>query len=99
MAFHADYLLMTHGNPQVITDFMKNLDESYGKNDPLTVTRGKLHEHLGMTIYFRIEGKCMFSQCDSIKKFWIPLPADLRGPNCVTPATEDSFKVNFGAEN
>ena len=68
VVFHVDNLLMTHGCLQAITDFVKKLDEVCGKNDPLAVTRGKLHECLGMTIDFRTEGKCMFSQHDSIKK-------------------------------
>ena len=40
----------------------------------------------------------MFSQCDSIKKFWMSLLEYLRGPNSATPAPEDLFKVDVGAE-
>ena len=77
VVFHVDDLLTTHGHPQIITNFLKKLDEVCGNNDPLTMTRGKLHEHLGATIDFRIEGKCMFSQYCSIKKCWASLPEDL----------------------
>ena len=94
MAFHTNDLLMAHGHSQVIADFVKKLDEAHVKNDLLNVTRGKLSECLGMTIDLRTEGKRMFSQHDSIKKFWMPLLEDLHGPNSTIRALEDLFKAD-----
>ena len=98
VAFHVADVLMTHRCSQVIANFVKNVDEVHVKNNHLTVTRGKLHECLDITIDFRIEVKCVFSQCDSIKKFWMSLLEDLRGPNDTTLALEDLFKVDVGVE-
>lgn len=61
--FHIDDVLMTHALANAVTEHVKLLDEGHGRNDPLTVTRGKLHEHLGMTLDFRMKD-------DAIKMFW-----------------------------
>ena len=36
----------------MMTDCAKKLDENHGSKGLLTVTRGKLHRHLGMTLEF-----------------------------------------------
>ena len=84
--------------PQVFTCHTKKLDESYGQNDPLTFTKGKMHECLGVTIDFRTEGKCMFTQHDSIKKIGMTLPDDLRGVSKSTSDPVNAFKLDEQAE-
>ena len=71
----------------------------HGRLDPLTVTRGKTHEYLGMTLNFEdIKGACIITQCDFIKKLHNSLPQELKGPYRKTPAPPDLFKVNKNAE-
>ena len=50
--FHMDDL--THLRSNNFTDHTKLLDEVHGSQDPLTVTRGKAHEHIVMTIDFSL---------------------------------------------
>ena len=64
------------------------------KNDPLSVTRGKLHEYLGMNLDFRKEGSVVFTRHDAIKKFWSILPDDLRGKHESVPAPENSLTLD-----
>ena len=64
----------------------------------MTITRGSIHEYLGMTIDFRMKGRCIFSQYDTIKKFWMSLPEDLRGPYKPMPAPDNLFKVDVNTE-
>ena len=49
--FHIDHVLMSHESTCVVTDHIKLLD-----NDPLTVTRGNMHEYLGIILDFRQKG-------------------------------------------
>ena len=46
LVFHVDDLLISHVKPQAVTNCVKTLDVAHGRNEPLKVTRGKLHEHL-----------------------------------------------------
>jgi len=96
--FHVDDLMLAHVMPVVVTEHIKLLDGVYGTNDPLTVTRGKVHEFVGMTIDFSLKQGVAFSQYDYIKKFWNELPEDLKGPYKNTPALENLFKVDRNAK-
>ena len=96
--FHIDDLMISHKLPQVVTEQIKLLDEVYGKHDPLTVTRGKIHEYLGITIDFSLKRGVAFSQFDFVKKFWSSLPEDLKGPYRNTPAPDYLFKIDKNAQ-
>ena len=74
LILHTDDSLMAYVLPRATTDCAKKLDTSCGQNYYLTVTKGKIHEHLGVTKYFRIEGRRMLTQRDSIKKIWTTFP-------------------------
>ena len=50
--YHIDDILLSHFQPETVTDYIKRLESKYAHLDPLTVTRGKLHEYLGMTVDF-----------------------------------------------
>ena len=94
LLFPVDDVMLSHVMANVVSDHMKLLDEVCGKNDPLTVTRGKIHECLGMTIDFRTKGRVAFSQHDAIKKFWMSLPEELKGPCRSVLAPDNLFKVD-----
>ena len=94
LMFHIDDVIMTHVFNNVVTDHIKLLDEKHGRNDPLSVTRRKSHEYLGMTLDFRKEGSVSFTQHDAIKTFWSSLPDDVRGKHKSVPAPENLFKLD-----
>ena len=94
LLFHIDDVMLTHVLHNAVKECIKRLDDVCGKNDPLTVTRGKIHENLGMTIDFRIKGQVAFSQHDAIKKFWASFLPELKGPHRSTPAPDNLFKVD-----
>jgi hypothetical protein len=48
--WHVDNLKISHVDPQVVTDVISQLNGEFGKEAPLTITRGKVHEYLGMVI-------------------------------------------------
>ena len=94
--FHIDDLLMAHKHAHIVTLFIKKLEHVYGKRDPLTVTRGLLHEYLGMTFDLREKGEVALSQYDFVKKLYDELPDDMKtGRYRYTPAPDNLFKVNY----
>ena len=44
-------------NKDVVSIVIDYLSSRYGKEAPLTVTRGKLHRFIGMSIDYSIDGK------------------------------------------
>ena len=44
-------------NKDVVAIFIVYLSSRYGKEAPLTVTRGNVHRFLGMSIDYSIDGK------------------------------------------
>ena len=85
---------MAHSSSTVGSKHVKLLDGAYGTKDPLTITRGKLHEHLSITIDFNLKLGLSFSQCDFIKKLIKDLPDELKRSSRTTLAPSDLFKID-----
>ena len=59
--FYINDLLVSHKLPHIVTLFIKKLEAEYAKRDPLTVTRGLVHEYLGMNFDLRASGQVALS--------------------------------------
>ena len=92
--FQVDNLLMSHIQPHVVTLFIKKLEVEYGQQEHLTVTQGKVHEYLGITIDFLVSGRCAMSQYNCIKKLWLSLPDNWKGGYRNKPAGEYFFDIS-----
>ena len=68
------------------------LDSEHGSNELLKFTRVDVHRCIGISLHFRIEGSCVFSQFNTIKKFWLSFPEYFRRPRRIPPAPEKIFK-------
>jgi hypothetical protein len=55
--WHVDDLKISHVDPEVVTEVIDLLEQEFGKEAPLTKTRGHVHDYLGMTIDFSCAGK------------------------------------------
>ena len=67
-------------NPDVVTDILNKLEDKYGGEEaPLTVTRGKIHDYLGMVIDYTTPGKVKFSMDQYIEEMLNELPEDMKG--------------------
>ena len=88
-----DNLKISHVDPKVVTDIIDKLQQNFGKEAPLTVTRGKIHDYLGMKIDYSEEGKVKITMEDYIKNMLEDLPDDMQGTT-KTPAAGHLFKVN-----
>ena len=84
---------ISHGDSRVVDGIIKMLEEEFGKEAPLTICQGKIHDYLGMTLDFSIDGKVQISMEEYIRNMLTELPEDMDGM-ATTPATEHLFKVN-----
>jgi hypothetical protein len=55
--WHVDDLKISHVKQEVLEDLINVLNERYGKLEPLTMTRGHLHDYLGMTLDYSTPGQ------------------------------------------
>ena len=70
------------------------LDKEYGKEAPLVVTRGKVHEYLGMTIDFSEDGKVKFYMQNYIKALLAEAQEEIMKGSATTPAANHLFQIN-----
>jgi hypothetical protein len=78
---------------EVIEGVLELLNGRYGKKKPLVTTRGKVHEYLGMTLDFSVDGKVKVIMQDYIKEMLDELESDMDGI-AATPAAPHLFTVN-----
>ena len=93
VVFHVDDGIVSHEDPEEVTKFLELLKSVYGKTDPLTIRRKKIHEYLGMTLDFTKEGSVTISMYDYVKKLLDKIPESMRGTK-PTAAPEYLFKTN-----
>ena len=48
--WHVDDIKISHKNQQVVNKILEAMNAEYGKETPLTITHGPMHEYLGMKI-------------------------------------------------
>jgi len=61
--WHVDDLKISHVEKNVVEDMIRRLCERFGKESPLTISRGKVLEYLGLTLDYSVCGKVKFSMC------------------------------------
>jgi len=71
------------------------LDGEFGKEEPLSKSRGKVHEYLGMTLDFSNPGQVMVDMSDYVRYVIADMPDDMKG-TAATPAAAHLFSVNEG---
>jgi hypothetical protein len=57
IVWHVDDLKILHLDPNAVTSIIKLIDDEFGKEAPITVTQGKIHDYLGMTLDYTEKGK------------------------------------------
>jgi hypothetical protein len=91
--WHVDDIKVSHLNPDVVTKTLVLINEEYGKETPLTVTRGLMHDYFEMTIDFSHEGQVRFTMFDYISNMLDGIPDDMKGESA-TPAGAHLFQVD-----
>ena len=79
IGWHMDDLKISHIDSEVVDDILNKLDERYGKEAPMVTTRGKIHDYLGMTLDYNIEGKLQITMFGYIAKIIEEFSMELDG--------------------
>ena len=90
--WHVDDLKTSHVDPAVVSSVLADIDMEYGKIEKMTITRGKVHKYLGMTIDYSSPGKLIFSMTNYIGKIHDNIPEYMKGESA-TPAANHLFDI------
>jgi hypothetical protein len=93
MIYHFDNLKISHVESTVVSNTIRKLEEVFGQEAPLTITRGKYHEYLGMYLDFSKKGKVTVDLKKFVTEFISQVPADMSEFNN-TPASLHLLQVN-----
>ena len=94
VSWHVDDLKISHKSPIVVTEFIDWIKRMYGKIGKVKVTRGKIHEYLGMKLDYSQDGKFIVDMVDYITKMVEEYYEDQKSPTKVTsPWTDQLFQV------
>jgi hypothetical protein len=91
--WHVDDLKISHVKPSVVSDIIRKLEEVFGQEAPLTITRGKYHKYLGMYLHFSRKGKVTVDLKKFVTEFISQVPADMSG-FANTPASLHLLQIN-----
>ena len=98
IAWYVDDLKISHKSQDVLEEVFKELQCEFGKEAPLTVSRGKQHSYLGMQIDYTEDGKVKFTMPHMIDEIIGQLPLSLSNGPSSTPAANHLFQVNKDAQ-
>ena len=91
--WHVDDLKISHCDSNIVTSVISQIEDEFGREAPITKTRGKIHDYLGMVLDYSIPGKVKICMFDYIKKLIDESPPDMEGESA-TPAGLHLFEIN-----
>jgi hypothetical protein len=77
----------------VVDNVRELLETQYGKQALLSITRGKKHDYLGMTLDFSKDGKVKILMIHYIQKMLAKIPGNMDG-EAARPTANHLFEVN-----
>ena len=85
-------------DPKVNDEFHKWLQAEYAQVKDVTVTRGKRHVYLGMTLDYSTEGEVKVDMVDYVKEMVSEFPEELKKIRSAYPANGHLFDTNKGSK-
>lgn len=67
--WHADDLKISHAEKNIVEDIIRLLNEKFGKESPLTTSRGRLLKYLDMMLDYTTKGKVKISMYEYVGKY------------------------------
>ena len=93
VVWHVDDLKLSHADDQEVGKFIRQMEDTFGKDTPLTVSRGKTHEYLGMSLDYRHKGEVRINMEHYIDMMLRDAPQEMDGTS-KAPAASHLFKTN-----
>ena len=94
VGWHVDDIMVSHVDKSVVEGIISQFNSEYGVEAPLTITRGKIHDYLGMKIDFSTPGQVKFTMDPYIDTLIQEIPEDLVHGPASTPAGQHLFQAN-----
>jgi hypothetical protein len=95
VSWHIDDLKVGHKVPEIIDNFILWVKKQYGSIGEVKVTRGKIHEHLGMKLDFSRKGQVMIDMRDYVETMRQAFPQEeLVRKKVSSPWHDNLFKVD-----
>ena len=93
VVWHVDDLKVSHMDAKEVGTFIQQMEETFGKDTPLSVSRGKTHEYLGMSLDFHSKGEVRIDMEHYIDMMLCNAPKEMDSTS-KTPAAAHLFKTN-----
>ena len=93
VVWHVDDLKVSHVDGTEVEKFVRQMEETFGKDTPLTVSRGQVHDYLGMTLDFRTKGEVQIKMEHYVDMMLQDTLDKMKG-TATTPVAPHLFKVN-----
>jgi hypothetical protein len=93
VSWHVDDLKISHVESEVVTEFLTWIKMKYGKIGEVKITRGKIHEYLGMKLNYTEEGKFTIDMVEYITKMVVEYFKETKPRKVSSPWTDNLFKV------
>ena len=90
--WHVDDLKVSHVDAKEVGKFIHQMEETFGKETPLSVSHGKTHEYLGMSLDFGSKDKVRINMEHYIDMMLHDAPKEMDGISS-TPAAAHLFKT------
>ena len=91
--WHVDDLKISHVESKVVDTVIEMLEATFGKEAPMSKSRGKVHDYLGMVLDFRERKVLGVDMSKYIRAMIDEMPRDMRG-RARTPAAAHLFNIN-----
>ena len=93
VVWHVDDLKVSHVDGGEVEKFVQQMEETFGKDTPVTVSHGQVHDYLGMTLDFCNKGEVCINMEHSINMMLQDAPKEMEGISS-TPVAPHLFKTN-----
>ena len=93
VVWHVDDLKVSHVDRKEVDKFIKQMEEEFGTDAPLSISCGMVHDYLGMNLDFCVEGEVRIDMEHYIDMMLHDAPDDMEGVSS-TPSAAHLFKTN-----
>ena len=93
MVWCVDNLKVSHVDVEEVDKFILQMEEEFGADAPLSVSRGKTHDYLGISLDFCTKGEVQIDMEHYTDMMLQDAPKDMEGVSN-TPAATHLFKIN-----
>ena len=99
VAWHVDDLKISHVDTGVVDEFIERMNAEFGKETHMNISRGRVHDYLGMIFDFSVPGEVKIDMTEYVKNILHHAPGDkeMRG-EASTPAANHLFEISEHAQ-